>query len=143
MDIRDALKKAIDDWGVDLIEVSPNSDPPVCRIMDYGKYKYQIKKKEQESKKKQTVILLKEIKLTTKTGEHDLKFKVRHIERFLSDGNKAKVTVKFKGREAANLQLGRVMLDKVLAELGEKGIVEQPPRVEGKNMYMILAPKPS
>ena len=143
LDIRDALKRATEDWGMDLIEVSPTSEPPVCKIMDYGKYKYQAKKKEQESKKKQTVVLLKEIKLTTKTGEHDLKFKVKHIERFLSEGNKAKVTVKFKGREMANMQLGRQMLDKVLAEIGDKGMVEQAPRIEGKNMFMILAPKAS
>jgi translation initiation factor IF-3 len=141
LEIRDALRRATEDYGLDLIEVSPNSEPPVCRIMDLGKFKYQQKKKEHESKKKQTVILLKEIKLTTKTEEHDLEFKVRHIERFLSDGNKAKVTVKFKGREMANIQLGRAMLDKVLEQIGDKGIVEQPPKIEGKNMFMIVAPK--
>lgn len=131
----------MDEYGMDLIEVSPNSDPPVCRIMDFGKFKYQIKKKEQEAKKKQTSIELKEIKFTPKTGDHDLEFKVRHILRFLSEGNKAKVTIKFKGREMANLELGRKMLDKVLQAIGEKAAVEQPAKVEGKNMFMILSPK--
>lgn len=141
MDTRDALRKANEDYDLDLIEVSPSAKPPVCKIMDYGKYKYQMKKKEQESKKKQTIVLVKEIKMTTKTEAHDLNHKVKKIEKFIADGNKTKVTIRFKGREMANTQLGRVQLEKVLEILGDKISVEQPPKMEGRQMYMILSPK--
>ena len=141
MDTREALKKAREEFDMDLIEVSPNSNPPVCRIMDYGKFKYQLKKKEQEAKKKQVIVQVKEIKMTTKTEEHDLNFKIRHIERFLAEGNKAKVTIRFKGREMANLQMGHNKLNKVIDILKDKVTVEQAPKLEGRQMFIILAPK--
>lgn len=137
------LKEAIvsaEQSGLDLVEVSPNADPPVCRIMDYGKYKYQISKKAHEAKKKQTVIHIKEIKMTPKTDNHDFDFKIKHIKRFLEDGNKAKVNIVFKGREITHTELGHEMLARVAEEIKDIGIIEQHPRLEGKSMTMIIAP---
>jgi len=127
--------------GLDLVEVAPESNPPVCRIMDYGKYRYEQSKKAKDAKKKQTVIQIKEIKMRPKTDEHDLEFKTRHIEKFLKEGNKTKVTMIFRGREVMHTNLGRKLLDKVAEDLKDTAIVEQLPRLEGKNMVMILAPK--
>ena len=126
---------------MDLVEVAPEARPPVCRIMDYGKYRYEQSKKAREAKKKQTVIELKEIKLRPKTEEHDLQFKVRNTERFLKEGNKAKITMMFRGREMVRMDRGRAVLDRFLEVLKEVAVVEQAPKVEGRNMSMILAPK--
>jgi translation initiation factor IF-3 len=127
---------------LDLVEVAPEARPPVCRIMDYGKYRYEQAKKAREARKKQTVIELKEIKLRPKTEEHDFQFKARHAERFLREGNKAKVTMMFRGREVIRMDRGRAVLDRFVEALKEVAVVEQPAKVEGRNMTMILAPKP-
>ena len=139
LSVREAVTVA-EQKGLDLVEVSPNADPPVCRIMDYGKYKYQISKKAHDAKKKQTVIHLKEVKMTPKTGIHDFQFKVKHIKRFFEDGDKVKVNVVFKGREITHAQLGRDMLNRVAEEIKDVGVIEQQPKLEGKSMTMIIAP---
>jgi translation initiation factor IF-3 len=127
---------------LDLVEVSPTATPPVCRIMDYGKFKYQQSKKLQEAKKKQVHVLLKEIKLRPKTDAHDLEFKINNVKRFLEEGNKAKITLVFRGREITHMDVGRAVMDKVVHELQEFAVIENQPRVEGRNMYMIVGPKP-
>ena len=127
--------------NLDLVEVAPEARPPVCRIMDYGKFRYEQSKKAREAKKKQTVIELKEIKLRPKTEEHDFQFKARHAERFLQEGNKAKITMMFRGREMVRMDRGRVILDRFVETLKDVGVVEQAPKVEGRNMTLILAPK--
>jgi translation initiation factor IF-3 len=124
-----------------LVEVAPEARPPVCRIMDFGKYRYEQAKKAREAKKKQTVIELKEIKLRPKTEEHDFQFKARHAERFLKEGNKAKITMMFRGREMVRMDRGKVLLERFVEALKDTCVVEQPPKVEGRNMSMILAPK--
>ncbi len=116
--------------------------PPVCKIMDYGKFKYEEKKKASEAKKKQVVVHLKEVKLRPKTEEHDYEFKVRNIKRFLEEGNKAKVTIVFRGREITHKELGSAILDDVNKDLKEVAVVEQMPRMEGRQMFMILSPNP-
>jgi len=127
---------------LDLVEVSPTATPPVCRIMDYGKFKYQQSKKLQEAKKKQVHVLLKEIKLRPKTDAHDLEFKINNVKRFLEEGNKAKITLVFRGREITHMDVGRAVMDKVVHELQEVAVIENQPRIEGRNMYMIVGPKP-
>lgn len=129
------------DADLDLVEVAPNVRPPVCKIMDYGKYKYKLNKKEHEGKKKQKVIKVKEVKMTPKTDEHDYQFKVRHVKRFLTGGDKAKIVIVFKGREIVHSELGRNMLDRVIEDTRDVGVVELPPKREGYNMIMILMPK--
>ncbi len=126
---------------LDLVEVAPDARPPVCRIMDYGKYRYEQSKKAREAKKKQTIIELKEIKLRPKTEEHDFQFKTRHAERFLKEGNKAKITMMFRGREVIRMDRGKALLDRFVETLKEVAVVEQPAKVEGRNMTLILAPK--
>jgi len=126
--------------GLDLVEVAPNSKPPVCRIMDYGRYKYQQEKRQQESKKHQHVIQVKEIKLRPKTGEHDFQFKLHHITKFLEKGNKVKATIMFRGREVVHPDRGMQILSRIEEEIAEFGIVEAPPKLEGRNMFMIIAP---
>ncbi|WP_041532288.1 translation initiation factor IF-3 [Pelobacter propionicus] len=126
---------------LDLVEVSPTATPPVCRIMDYGKFKYQQSKKQQESRKKQAHVEVKEIKLRPKTDDHDLMFKVKHVRRFLEEGNKAKVTLVFRGREITHMDIGRAVIQRFAAELEDIAIIETQPRVDGRNMYMIVAPK--
>lgn len=126
---------------MDLVEVAPEARPPVCRIMDYGKYRYEQAKKAREAKKKQTIIELKEIKLRPKTEEHDFQFKARHAERFLKEGNKAKITMMFRGREMVRMDRGKALLDRFVEVLKEVAVVEQAAKVEGRNMTMILAPK--
>jgi len=128
---------------LDLVEVSPKSEPPVCRIMDFGKFKYQQSKKAHDAKKKQAVVHLKEVKLRAKTEEHDLEFKLRHIERFLKEGNKTKVTVIFRGREITHSDLGKQMMGRIAEKAKEWGKIEQPAKFEGRNYVMILAPLPS
>jgi translation initiation factor IF-3 len=136
-----ALRMAQEQYNLDLIEISPTADPPVCKIMDFGKYKYQLKKKSQEAKKNQNVIVVKEIKMRPSTDQHDFDHKVKNIERFIEEGNKAKVTIKFKGRELVHSQLGKEMLDRVCSVLSAKVAVEQSPKLEGRNMSMVLGPK--
>jgi translation initiation factor IF-3 len=126
---------------LDLVEVSPTAVPPVCRIMDFGKFKYQQSKKLQEAKKKQVQVQLKEVKLRPKTDDHDLDFKVKHVKRFLEEGNKAKITMVFRGREITHTNLGLEILDKIAEELQEVAVIEVRPKMEGRSMYMIVAPK--
>lgn len=126
--------------GLDLVEVAPNARPPVCRIMDYGRYKYEQAKAEREARKKQHVTQMKEIKMRPNIEEHDFEFKTRHIKRFLDDRNKVKVTIMFRGREMAHTENGREVLKDVVEEIGDLAIVEQRARLEGRNMFMILAP---
>jgi len=140
MPIEQALQAAYD-MHLDLVEVAPEARPPVCRIMDYGKYRYEQAKKAREAKKKQTIIELKEIKLRPKTEEHDFQFKARHTERFLKEGNKAKVTMMFRGREVIRMDRGKALLDRLVETLKDVAVVEQAPKIEGRNMTMILAPK--
>ena len=140
MPLEEALARAAEE-KLDLVEVAPKASPPVCKIMDYGKYKYMQAKKLQEAKKKQTTIQVKEVKIRPKTEEHDYQFKLRHIKRFLNEKNKAKVTIMFRGREIAHSELGLKVLERIIADTEEEGIVEQTPRLEGRNMIMILAPR--
>lgn len=126
--------------GLDLVEISPSAQPPVCKILDYGKFKYEQKKKAQEAKKKQQVVKLKEVKMRPSTDEHDYQFKLRHIRRFLEEGDKAKVTVVFKGREMAYQEQGRAVLLRVMEELKKESKVEQMPAMEGRMLIMVLAP---
>ena len=137
----EALEKARS-MELDLVEVAPQAKPPVCRIMDYGKYRYEQSKKARGAKKKQIVIQVKEIKLRPKTDDHDFQFKARHVERFLRSGHKAKITMMFRGREMVHTELGKRLLDRLTDAMKEVGLVEQPPRLEGRNMTMILAPRP-
>jgi translation initiation factor IF-3 len=127
--------------SLDLVEVAPTSSPPVCRIMDYGRYKYQQSKKLQEAKKRQSTFQVKEIKVRPRTGEHDLQVKLRHIKRFIDDGDKVKVTVMFRGREMAHIELGMTMMQRVAEDTSEFAVVEQEPKREGRIMVMILAPR--
>ncbi|MGE5849681.1 MAG: translation initiation factor IF-3 [Candidatus Methylomirabilota bacterium] len=140
MPIEQALQTAYSQ-NLDLVEVAPEARPPVCRIMDYGKYRYEQSKKAREAKKKQTIIELKEIKLRPKTEEHDFRFKARHAERFLKEGNKAKITMMFRGREMIRMDRGKALLDRFVEALKEVAVVEQAPKIEGRNMTLILAPK--
>jgi len=126
---------------LDLVEVSPTAVPPVCRIMDYGKFKYQQSKKMQEAKKKQVQVQLKEIKLRPKTDEHDLLFKINHVRRFLEEGNKAKITLVFRGREITHMEYGQKALDRFATALEDIAIIEVRQKMEGRSMYMIVAPK--
>ncbi len=136
---RDALTKARE-LNLDLVEVSPTSRPPVCRIMDFGKYKYEQAKKAKVARKRQHQVVVKEIKMRPKIETHDYDFKKRHIEEFLSHGDKVKVTLMFRGREMAHTDLGRNLLDQLATELAELGKVEAPPRQEGRNMVLLLTP---
>ncbi len=126
--------------GLNLVEVNPMSKPPVCKIMDYGRFKYEEKKKANDAKKKQVVVKIKEVKLRPKTEEHDYETKVRHVREFLEEGNKAKITIMFRGREITHRNLGTQILDDVVQDLKDIAVVEQTPRLEGKQMFMILGP---
>lgn len=126
--------------GLDLVEVSPNAKPPVCKIMDYGKYKYQQTKKLKESRKHQAVVILKEVKFRPNTDDHDLDFKIRNIQRFLEEGHKVKATVVFRGREMSYREGGKKVLEFVLDQTKEKAALEIPPKMEGRQMMMILTP---
>ncbi len=138
--IGEALRIA-EEAGLDLVEIAPQADPPVCRIMDYGKFRFEISKKQQAAKKKQKQIQVKEIKFRPGTGEGDYQIKLRNLIRFLSDGDKAKVTVRFRGREMAHRELGMELLKRVEKDLEEYATVEQHPKLEGRQMVMVLAPK--
>lgn len=127
-----------EDQGLDLVEISPNATPPVCKIMDYGKYKYELTKKQKEAKKHQVVVLVKEVKFRPVTDEHDLNFKVRNMERFLEEGHKVKATVVFRGREMSYRDGGKKVMETILGMLQDKAVVEVPPKMEGRQMTMIL-----
>lgn len=140
MTVDDALEKA-EGFGLDLVEVAPNARPPVCRIMDYGKYKYQQKKRTAEARKKTSRVELKEVKLRPKTDEHDFQTKLRRARGFLEENNKVKITVMFRGREITHPEIARTMLEKAAEILSDAAQVEQSPRMEGRNMIMFLSPK--
>ncbi|MBK1666789.1 translation initiation factor IF-3 [Rhodovibrio sodomensis] len=140
LDTREALEKA-GDFGLDLVEVSPNVSPPVCRILDYGRYKYEEQKKRAEARKKQKTVELKEIKMRPNIDDHDYGVKMKAIHKFLDEGDKVKVTLRFRGREMAHQDLGKQLLGKVQEELGEKVKVEAHPKLEGRQMIMVLAPR--
>jgi len=139
-----AIHKALavaGDFGLDLVEVSPTANPPVCKIMDYGRYKYELTKKQQEAKKKQSSFQIKEIKIRPKTETHDLQTKIGHIKKFLGKKDKVKVTVVFRGREISLSERGRELLNEIALETEELAVLEQPPKFEGRTMMMILSPK--
>ncbi len=136
--IESALEMATE-VGLDLVEISPNAEPPVCKVLDYGKFKYETQKKKHEARKKQKVIDVKEIKMRPSIDEHDYQVKMRNARRFLGDGDKVKVTIRFRGREMAHQELGMKVLDRVRDELEEVAKVEQFPQVEGRMMTMVIA----
>ena len=138
--LTDALAEATK-AGLDLVEVSPTANPPVCRIMDYGKFRYQQSKKIQVSKKSQTVIQVKEIRLRPKTEEHDLAVKIKHVKKFLEQHNKVKISMMFRGREIAYTEIGRRIMEDIKNTLAEDGVIDQQPKLEGRSMVMILSPK--
>jgi translation initiation factor IF-3 len=139
--IDQALAKAQEE-GMDLVEISPTAKPPVCKIMDYGKFKYLEKKKQNEAKKKQVVVQLKEVKLRPRTEEHDYEVKLRKIREFLGEANKARVTVMFRGREMSHRELGQKVLQRIIDDIKDVAVIESVPRMEGRQMFMILAPNP-
>lgn len=140
LELEEALSKA-EDQGLDLVEVSPNSDPPVCRIMDYGQYKYQQSKRQHEAKKNQKIIHLKEIKLRPKTEDHDFQFKLKHALQFMEAGDRVKVSVFFRGREMIHQNLGHRLLEKFIDLSSEIATVEVPAKMEGRSLSMVLAPR--
>ena len=139
-DTEEAIQQAFAE-GLDLVEISPNSNPPVAKIMDYGKYKYQAQKKKSEARKKQSVIVVKEIKIRPSIEEHDYQVKMRAINRFIGDGDKVKVTLRFRGREMAHQELGAKILDRVREDLEGIAKVEQFPKMEGRQVTMVFAPR--
>lgn len=139
--IKDALREGMEK-GLDLVEVAPNAKPPVCRLMDYGKYRYEQSKRERESRKKQKIITVKEVKIRPKIDDHDLEFKTKNAERFLKEGDKVKVTVMFRGREITRPALGKALCERMAELLKDTANVEKEAKLEGRNMIMILAPKP-
>ncbi len=128
------------DRGLDLMEVSPNASPPVCKITDYGKFKYEKKKKEQQARKKQTVIKVKEVQLRPQTEQHDLDYKFRNVRTFLEEGDKAKITIMFRGREITYVDQGYKIMKELAEIVKDVGMVEAPPKLEGKKLIMVLAP---
>lgn len=137
---REAIDMA-NEVGLDLVELSPNADPPVCKILDFGKYKYEAQKKKNEARKKQRTIEIKEVKVRPNIDENDYQVKMRNVFRFLKEGDKVKVTLRFRGREMAHQELGMKVLDRIREETGEDAKVEHLPKMEGRQMIMILAPK--
>jgi translation initiation factor IF-3 len=142
MSAREALRLA-EELQLDLVEVAPQARPPVCRLMDFGRYKYEQSKREREARKRQRTVELKEIKFRPRIEEHDFRVKLRNATRFLNDGDKVKVTIIFRGREIVHTQLGEQLMNRLASELAELATVERAPRLEGKQMVMILAPKKS
>ncbi len=140
LDTREAISKA-EDFGLDLVEVQPNVDPPVCKILDYGKYKYEAQKRANEARKKQKIIEVKEIKLRPNIDEHDYQVKMRNVVKFLNGGDKVKVTLRFRGREMAHQEIGANVLTRVREETEEIAKIEAMPKMEGRQMIMVLAPK--
>jgi len=130
------------DVGLDLVEISPNANPPVCKILDYGKFKYEKKKKDHEAKKKQVVVKVKEVQLRPNTDEHDLDYKFKNVRTFLEEGDKAKITMMFRGREVAYVDAGYKTMQRLIQELGDMAIVEAPPKLEGKKLIMVVGPNP-
>jgi translation initiation factor IF-3 len=140
MALPEALELAKKD-GLDLVEIAPNGEPPVCRIMDFGKFRFEMAKKAQVAKKKQKNVQVKEVKFRPGTEEADYQVKMRNVNRFLGEGNKVKLTLRFRGREMAHRELGAAMLKRVETELADEIVVEQYPRMEGRQMVMMIAPK--
>ena len=140
LDTREALTKA-EDFGLDLVEVQPNADPPVCKILDYGKFKYEAQKRANEARKKQKTIEVKEIKFRPNIDEHDYQVKMRNVSKFLAAGDKVKVTLRFRGREMAHQELGMEMMKRIEQDLEELGQVEQFPKMEGRQLTMVIAPR--
>ena len=140
LDIREAISKA-EEFGLDLVEVQPNVEPPVCKILDYGKYKYEAQKRANEARKKQKIIEVKEIKLRPNIDEHDYQVKMRNVVKFLSGGDKVKVTLRFRGREMAHQEIGVNVLTRVREETEDIAKIEAMPKMEGRQMIMVLAPK--
>ena len=140
VEVRIALDKA-QEAGLDLVEIAPNSTPPVCKILDYGKYKYQAQKKAAEARKKQKVVEVKEIKLRPMIDDHDYQVKMRAMERFFEEGDKVKITLRFRGREMAHQELGYKLLNRVKEDIGKIAKVESEPRFEGRQMVMMLGPR--
>lgn len=132
--------KMAQEAGLDLVEVSPNAEPPVCKILDYGKYKYELQKKKAEAKKKQKVIEIKEVQLRPGIDENDFQVKLRAVHRFLDEGNKVKVTMRFRGREIAHHELGMEVLSRIRESVEAEAKVENTPKLEGKQMIMVIAP---
>jgi translation initiation factor IF-3 len=140
VDLQNALERA-SEAGLDLVEISPNADPPVCKILDYGKYKFQAQKKAAEARKKQKTVEVKEIKMRPNIDTHDYDVKMRSMKRFFEEGDKVKVTLRFRGREMAHQELGMALLDRVREQVGEMAKVEAEPKLEGRQMVMVLAPR--
>jgi len=140
MATRDALRLA-EEQHLDLVEVAPKAKPPVCRIMDFGKYRYEQQKRDKEARKKQKIITIKEVKLRPNIEQHDFDVKLKNASRFVQEGNKVKVTIMFRGRELSHPELGRDVLDRVAEKLGDTVVIERAAKLEGKNMTMIVAPK--
>ena len=140
VDLSDALNAA-EEAGLDLVEISPNSDPPVCKVLDYGKYKYQEQKKRNEAKKKQKTVDVKEIKMRPNIDTHDYQVKLRAMHRFFDEGDKVKVTLRFRGRELAHQNLGWALLQRLQEEMEDVAKVEMPPKMEGRQMIMVMAPR--
>jgi translation initiation factor IF-3 len=138
--LKEALRIA-HEQGLDLVEVAPTAKPPVCRIMDYGKYRYEQSKREREARKRQRIINVKEVKLRLGIEEHDFQVKARNAMRFLKDGDKVRVTVMFRGREISHVELGHRLCQKLVQQLADLALVEKEPVVEGKNLVMVLAPR--
>lgn len=130
-----------EEQGLDLVEVAPQSQPPVCRIMDYGKFKYEQSKRAKQARKKHHLVHLKEVKLRPKIEEHDIQFKLKHARSFLEEGNKVKFTIYFRGREITHKEFGNQLLDRMVEELKDIAAVEQPARLEGRNLVMMMIPK--
>lgn len=136
----DEARSIADERGLDLVEVAPNARPPVCKIMDYGRYKYEQAKKDKLAKKKQHQVTVKEMKFRPKIDDHDYEYKVAHVREFLEKGDKAKLTIMFRGREMMHQEFGEAILERVKEDLADVSIVEQEPKSEGRNMTMVLAP---
>jgi translation initiation factor IF-3 len=132
--------KIADEDGLDLVEVAPSAKPPVCRIMDYGKYKYEMEQKAKRARKHQTSIVIKEIKMRPKIEDHDFDVKKRHVERFLNGGAKVKVTIMFRGREMTHTDIGKSLLERLAEEIKDIGTIESKPKLDGRNMIMVLNP---
>ena len=140
MSLKDALLEA-QNRNLDLVEIAPNAKPPVCRIMDYGKYRYEQQKRDKDTRKKQKVVSIKEVKLRPKIEEHDFNVKLKNAVKFLSEGDKVKISIVFRGRELMHVDLGKKVLDRMAEELKEYAVIEREAKLEGKNMILVVAPK--
>lgn len=138
-----SLKAALDiaeSEGIDLVEIAATAKPPVCKLIDYGRYRFEIQKREKEARKKQKIVRLKEMKMRPKISVHDYNFKMNHVRDFLEGGDKVKITLMFRGREMSHIDLGRVIIDRVAEDLKEEAVIEKPAKLEGRNMTMVLTP---